>query len=150
MFGDITFILFIIAMCFSLLWAASSEAEDDLRAVPIIKGTPAPFGGMLMTIDLATNLGVKVETCETKKKLELEHAKRMCSLGKSQLNELFGIRERALQAKLRVTAEALERAERERQVAFYEEPAFNLLAGVIGGVTLTVTGIYALSLLQTN
>ena len=57
---------------------------------------------------------------------------------------LSGIRERALEAKLKVALEALD----EQKVNFYEEPVFNVAVGVIGGVALTVTGIWALSLLR--
>ena len=71
MIADLTLAAFIAFMVISVLWAAAGRA-DDLRAVPIIEGTPAPFGGMLMTLDLATELGVKVERCEKTKSLELE------------------------------------------------------------------------------
>lgn len=146
MIKDILAVMFVLLVGALLLFSFRADAQD-LKAVPISEGTPAPFGGMLMTIDLATNLGVKLETCELKKKLEMEHAKKMCSVGKAQLDELFSIRERALQKKLDATSKALDEANKYRR-PFWEEPALVASVGIAAGVALGFGAVWAATQLR--
>lgn len=139
---DLFFIFVLAAIAALFLWSAGADAQDDLRAVPVSEGEKAPFGGMLMTIDLATSLGVKVERCEAVRKLELRYQEQRCMLDAKKLLELHDIRERALSSKLDAAMKRVKELEKIKK-PFWEEPALVASVGVVTGLAIGFGAVWA-------
>lgn len=132
-------------MLLASIWSAPLHAsETKRRAVPLAEGEAAPFAGQLLTPTLASELAVGAEKCLDKKKLELEHAERMCTLRLNGDRALLEGKLRSREAELAVVQQALDSAlKREETKAVWEDPKVALTIGFVGGVALASAIAYA-------
>lgn len=108
-----------------------------------MEGEPAPFTGQLLTPSLAAELAVGIDHCYETKKLELGHAERSCKLRVKGATGPLETDVRALQGKLKVTQAALEEAQKQREIPFWEEPMFVGTVAFLGGVVIAGVLAYA-------
>lgn len=98
------------------------RAEE--AAVPLEAGEAAPFAGQLLTPDLALKLGMGLEGCRARKKLELEHTREMCRVRAAYEVADRKIREGGLQDRVTLLESELERAHLAAQRPWWEDPGF--------------------------
>ena len=76
----------------AMIWLVPYPLQaQDLRAVDLEQGKPAPFTGKLLTTQLALNLGMKAEKCAATAKLELDRVNFLCDADKSRLTQLAAL-----------------------------------------------------------
>lgn len=123
----------------------SDPAENEpaeIEAVEIQKGEAAPFPGQLVTHGLAAELAVGIEHCLEKKKVQLQDAERMCKLRVKGAKSSLETENRALEGKVEVLEKALEEAQAQREVPFYEDPRFVAPAAFAAGVAVAAAATF--------
>jgi len=55
----------------TLVLSPSSLFAQELKAIPLREGEPAPFAGQLLNTELAISLGLKAEQCQKRIEIEL-------------------------------------------------------------------------------
>jgi hypothetical protein len=132
--------------------ASDENDEDELNAIEVHLGEPAPFSGQLLTFSLASELSVGVEHCEETRVLESDHATRREKLAVAVVRGPLEVDNRALKGKLRVIAAALEEARKQREIPVYEEPLLvgpvAFFVGVLVAGVLAYAGVWAVGQLR--
>ncbi|HET6494144.1 MAG TPA: hypothetical protein VFH61_02130, partial [Thermoleophilia bacterium] len=113
----------ILLLSASTLCVSAPTRADD-AAVPLEAGEAAPFAGQLLTPELALKLGMGLEGCRERSKLQLEHAREMCRVRSAYEVADRKIREGALADKVTLLTAELDRALLDGQTPWWEEPGF--------------------------
>lgn len=106
------------------------KAEEP-DAVPLIKDEPAPFEGILMPIERAARLYERIQICEEELRLEQ----------KSCENKM-DIETKLRLAQEKVLTDALEKARKDAERSWYEDPVLMVGTGAgVGAVVATAATI---------
>lgn len=144
-------------LCLSFSSASAQEKTDpvfqnELRAVELKLGDPAPFAGQLLSPLLAIKLGVGLDHCLDTKKLEIEHASERCNIKIEHENAMRTIQVGARDDKIKLLENALDHANKRAEIPFYEKPDFiwpvAIVSGIIIGGAIIGGSIYAVGQLR--
>lgn len=107
----------------AILFASPVRADDALKAVPLAQGDIAPFGGQLLSTELALRLGLQAERCDALTKLTLDYERKRAEVQVKLEQDLRG----SLERRCRLEQKALRASITATAPAFYERPWFVVL-----------------------
>lgn len=149
-------ILAVATLLVLLLWGSQAWCEDAESgesdetsldgAISISAGEEAPFDGILFPIELAIQMGFRIETLQTRLRLDVEREQRLC---RAQIH--FETRRRELEEERRdFQINLLEERVREqaeelaRPTPWYRRWGFAYGMGILTSVILVAGGVVAL------
>ena len=152
MFGKTRAIPYLIAVLFAvvtIMWSCIAHGEEGVEidsAVAVSAGEEAPFNGILFPTELAIQMGFRIETLQTRLRLDVEREQRLCRASLDFEHQRLELEEerRNFQVELltqRVQAQAEEIA---RPTPWYRRWGFAYGMGILTSVILVVGGVVAL------
>ena len=117
----------------------ASLATAEQRITPVAEGTPAPFAGDLYPVSLSVDLALKLETCQERAKLTLEHSVERYRIRLSQCESTAQVKLYAAQRRLAILDDELS-----KQDIWYESTIFVIVVTTVSTVAILLGSAYLL------
>lgn len=133
----------LLTLCVAL--QGSPECKDDKCAVPLLKGTPAPFSGQLLSTQLAISLGQKAEYGDKLLELETEKLKAEFTAELRLAEKLMDLQEESKDRQIAYLRKELDKA---TYTPFYERPMFVAIVSVLATTALFIGAVKTIESLE--
>jgi hypothetical protein len=130
----------VLTLALSQSISASSPTRAD-EPVALDAGQKAPYAGILLSHERAATLGTKLETCETKRKLDEQLCKDTLAVRVDAMRAVADIEKNAADAKQKLLEEQLKMANDRAQREWWERPDLLVGIGLVGGIALTAGAV---------
>lgn len=124
----------------SFLFALPGRTEP--QAVPLEKGDKAPFTGQLLSTDLAIELGMGLDNCKQKKKLEVAHEKATCKVKLEHEKAMRVLETGNLNDKVKILQASLEESQKAAVRPWWDDPTLAATTGFMVGLVVSAAIVY--------